>query len=820
MLGKTVSHYRLLKVLGEGGMGVVYEAEDIRLGRHVAVKFVAEKVLDLPETVERFEREARAASHLNHPNICTIHDVGAGEGYHFIAMELLEGTTLEKILAQGPLPPERLLPLAVQIADGLDAAHSRGVLHRDIKPANIFVTSPGRVKIVDFGLAKFLPSPATEPLPGGPGSQVTMPRHLTLPGFPMGTVAFMSPEQARGEELDARSDLFSFGTLLYDMAVGELPFPGNTLAVILSAILEKPPARSLERIPNLPERLQEIILKALEKNRAARYQSAREMLADLRRLLLETTGGSESVTISSGAVLAALPPGRPSQAVPAAAPPKRRRAGLVAAAAGAVLLAAVLVLWQRQGFRSRPAAPSAGPPEIRSLLVLPLENLSHDSAQDYFADGMTDELIAKLSNISALRVISRTSAMHYKGLKKSLPEIARELHVEVVVEGSVLRENDRVRINARLIEVAGDRQMWAESYERDLRDILALQGEVASAVAKQIRIKIAPEENTRLTRRVTVDPEAYQFYLQGRASFSRFTPESLTRAVEYFNLAIAKDPDFALAYAGLADTNIQLAGRLRSPLEAMPKARTAIERALELDPSLGEGHASLAQVKLFYEFDWNGAGEEFRRALELNPRSALIRQMHGLFLSAQERSEEALAESARALDIDPVSTNSGCLRARLLYYARRYDQAISLYRKTLETDPTVAGHCTWSSLAFQQRSRFPEAIAAAKQASEASPNEMLPRAVLARAYGLMGNKAEAQKVLDQFHEVSKRRFISEYDYAIANSGWNSEESLAWLEKGYQTRVGLLVYLRVDSSFDDLRSDPRFQDLVRRIGIPQ
>jgi eukaryotic-like serine/threonine-protein kinase len=819
MLGKTISHYRLLKVLGEGGMGVVYEAEDIRLGRHVALKFVAEKVLDLPETVERFEREARAASLLNHPNICTIHDVGAGEGYHFIAMELLEGTTLEKILAQGPLPPERLLPLAVQIADGLDAAHSRGILHRDIKPGNIFVTSSGRVKIVDFGLAKFLPSPATDLLPSGSESQATMPRHLTLPGFPMGTVAFMSPEQARGEELDARSDLFSFGTLLYDMAVGEIPFPGTTLAVILSAIMEKPPAAPRERNPNIPEKLQDIILKALEKDRVNRYQSARDMLIDLRRLLLESASGSESVTISSGAVLAALPPGRPSQAMPAAVPRKRRRAGVVAAGAAAVLIAAALVLWQRRGPQSPPAAPP-GPPEIKSLLVLPLENLSHDPSQDYFADGMTDELIAKLSNISALRVISRTSAMHYKGLRKSLPQIARELHVEAVVEGSVLRSNDRVRINARLIQVPGEKQMWAEGYERDLRDILALQSDVASAIAKEIRIKIAPEENSQLARKATVDPEAYQFYLQGRASFSRFTPESLTRAVEYFNLAIARDPAFPLAYAGLADTYIQLAGRLLPPHEVMPKARTAIERALELDPTLGEGHASLAQVKLFYEFDWQGARQEYRRALAMNPRSALIHQMNGLFLSAQGRSDEALGESARALDFDPVSTSSGCLRARLLYYAREFDQSISLYRKAVETDPTVAGHCTWSTLAFQQLSRFPEAIAAAKQASEASPNEMLPRAVLARAYGITGNKAEAEKVLDHFREVSKRRFISEYDFAVANSGWNSEESLAWLEKGYQNRAGLIVYLRVDPSFDGLRSDPRFQELVRRIGIPQ
>jgi tetratricopeptide (TPR) repeat protein len=410
--------------------------------------------------------------------------------------------------------------------------------------------------------------------------------------------------------------------------------------------------------------------------------------------------------------------------------------------------------------------------------------------------------------------------MHYKGLKKSLPEIARELHVDAVVEGSVLRSNDRVRINARLIGVPGERPMWTQGYERDLRDILALQSDVASAIAKEIRIKIAPEENSQLARKAPVDPEAYQFYLQGRASFSRFTPESLTRAVEYFDLAIGRDENFALAYAGLADTYIQLAGRLRPPHEVMPRAKAAIERALELDPSLGEGHASLAQVKLFYEFDWGGAREEYRRALEMNPRSALIHQMNGLFLSAEGRSEEALAESARALEFDPVSTNAGCLRARLLYYARRYDDAIALYRKSLETDPTVAGHCTWSSLAFQQRSQFPEAIAAAKQASEASPNEMLPRAVLARVYGITGNKAEAQKELDHFRDVSKRRFVSEYDYAIANSGWNPEESLAWLEKGYQNRAGLLVYLRVDSSFDGLRSDPRFQDLVRRIGIPQ
>lgn len=818
MLGKTFSHYRVVKLLGQGGMGVVYEAEDVRLGRHVALKFVAEKVL-VPETVERFRREARAASLLNHPNICTVHDVGEAGGYHFIAMELLEGATLEQLVKTGPLPLEQLLPLAIQIADGLDAAHGRGVLHRDIKPANVFVTTSGRAKIMDFGLAKFLQTPAGS-LVATSDSQTTMP-HLTMPGAPMGTVAFMSPEQVRGMELDARTDLFSFGTLLYAMAVGELPFRGETSAVILSGILERAPVAPREVNPNLPEKLQDIILKALEKNRDDRYQTARDMQVDLRRLLRDLAGGS--ATITSDPLLISMPPGSLSSGaslapVSAKVGTRGGRRGIVAAAAAVALVAGGLALWRLAGSRGQQAAPAASA-EIRSLAVLPLENLSHDPAQDYFADGMTDELIAKLSKISALRVISRTSAMRYKGARKSLPEIARELRVDAVVEGSVLRSNNRVRINARLIAVSSDRQMWSETYERDLRDILALQGDVAGAIAREIRIQVAPEESSQLASRRVVDPDAYQAYLQGRIAFSRMTPESLTRAVEYFNRAIAEDPNYALAYAGLADCYIQLAGRLRAPHEVMPKARAAIERALQLDGSLGEGHSSLAQVKLFYEFDWPSAGAEFRRASELNPGSALIHQMNGLFLGAQGKANESLAEAARALEFDPVSTSSGCLKARLLYYARRYDQAIDLYRKTLETDPTVAGHCTWASFAFQKVSRFDEAIKAARQSSEASPNEMLPRAALARAYGVMGKKDEARKVLAQMLELSKRRFVSENDFAEAYSGWDSEESLAWLEKAYTGRVGLLVYLKVDGAFDDLRSDPRFQDLLRRLNIP-
>lgn len=816
MIGQTISHYRVLRVLGEGGMAVVYEAEDVRLGRHVALKFVVHKALDRKEAVDRFQREARAASGLNHPNICTVHDVGEWEGHHFIAMELMEGETLEVILARGPLSPRRLLELASQIAEGLIAAHGRGVIHRDIKPANIFVTSGGLVKIMDFGLAKILLSPAAEALVGSE-TDVTVARELTTPGFTMGTVSYMAPEQARGEDVDARADLFSFGALLYDMAIGEPPFRGSTPAVILSGVLERKPVPPLERDPSLPARLQEIILKALEKNPEDRYQSARDMFVDIRRLLRDIDSGVMESAASAPAVRAVAPSSTPAAVVPARRGWKPR---IAAAAIGAVLLACALLLWKPWAAREKPAAAAESRPEIKSLVVLPLENLSQDPAHEYFADGMTDELIAKLSKISALRVISRTSAMRYRGIKKSLPEIARDLQVDAVVEGSVLRSGDRVRINARLIEVAGDRQMWAESYERDLKDILSLQSDVASAIVREIRVKVAPDESAQLASKGPVNPEAYQLSLQGRVAYSRFTPESLASAADYFNLAIAKDPKYALAYAGLADSYIQLAGRVRPPREVMPKARMAIERALDQDPNLAEAYSSLGQVKLFYEFDWEGARTEFRRALEKNPGSALVHQMNGLFLSAQGRTEEALTEAARVLDLDPVSSSSSCLRVRVLYYTRRFDESIEQYRKTLAADPTVAGFCTFGVFALQKRSLFDEAISEARRISEASPNEMLPRAALARAYGVMGNRQEALQAVRAMEGLAKRRFISEYDFAVANSGWNREDTLRWLEKAYEGRTGLLVYARVDSVFDDLRSDPRFQDLIARIGIPQ
>jgi len=557
MIGQTISHYRVLRILGEGGMGVVYEAEDLRLGRHVALKFVVHKKLDRRETVERFEREARAASVLNHPNICTVHDVGEEGGHHFIAMELLEGESLDALLTRGPLPVRRLLEIGTQIAEALVAAHARGVIHRDVKPANVFVTSTGLVKIMDFGLAKILQSPAAESLTGAE-NEVTQTSDLTTPGLAMGTVSFMSPEQVRGEDVDARSDLFSFGALLYDMAVGEPPFRGSTPAVKLSGILERNPVPPLDVNPGLPSKLQDVILTSLEKDREGRYQTARDMAVDLRRLLREVDSGA--ITSTSGVIPAMTASSAGFPAVAAAARGAARRkfgigAGIIVAAA----IAAAFLLLRKPARPARPSNPTART-AVHSLAVLPLDNLSQDPAQEFFADGMTDELIARLSRISALRVISRTSAMRYKGSKKSLPEIAKDLKVDAVVEGSVLRSGGRVRINARLIDAA-EQQMWTESYDRELRDVLSIQSDVASAIAREIRVQLAPEESSQLASKGPVDPEAYPLYLQGRIAFLRFTPESLAEAERYFRRAIEKDPQYALAWAGLADTEIQLAGR-------------------------------------------------------------------------------------------------------------------------------------------------------------------------------------------------------------------------------------------------------------------
>ena len=791
MVGRTISHYEILEKLGQGGMGVVYKAEDLKLKRSVALKLLPEQLRNETHAMARLEREAQAASALNHPHICTIHEVGEAEGQAYIAMEYVEGRTLKALAGPGGLPMETALRYGTQIADALAHAHERGVVHRDLKSANVVITPEGQVKVLDFGLAKRLPE--REKAEGTHATET-----FTQADSIAGTLPYMAPEVLSGKPADARSDLWALGVVLYEMAAGQLPFRGQSGYELSSMILRDPPPP----LPaHVPAGLRAVIARLLAKEPGLRYRRAGEARAALEAV---------------HQTLLSVP-----DAPPLVKMPVTRRWTLVAAGALlAVLVGVVLVFSLRR----------TSEPRIGSLAVLPLANLSGDPAQEYFADGMTEAVIADLAKIKAMKIISRTSVMPYKNSKKSMREIANALHADAVIEGSVMRSADRVRITVQLIDASSDQHLWAESYERDLKNVFALQGEVAQAIAQQVRVAMTPQEQARLVKKPPVDPEVYELYLKGRHIMMRGGLEDVRKAIEYFQSGLQKDPNNALIYTGLADAYIHRMSDVHlSPVEATAKARAAAMKALELDDSLAEAHTSLASIKLLYDWDWAGAETELKRAMELKPDSLAYR-LYGEYLTMVGRHPEALPYFEKARRLDPLYQRNYLAEGYSYFMAHKYDQAIEQYRKGFEIEPDPMTYFGLV-LALAKRGDYATAISEAEKATKLNDSPLLLTS-LASAYASAGRSADSNRVLAQLGEISKRQgpapawhgglspYVCPYEVAgvYAQLG-EKDRAFKWLDKAYQSR-SCLYWLRQDPRLDSIHSDPRFHELLTKIKFPQ
>ncbi|MGA7992153.1 MAG: protein kinase [Thermoanaerobaculia bacterium] len=793
--GARFGPYEVLGELGSGGMGTVYRARDTRLGREVAVKVLREQLASDASAVARFEREARAVAALSHPNILAIHDFGVEGDAFYAVTELLRGETLRSRLEREALSWRKATEIAISIADGLAAAHAQGIVHRDLKPENVFLTEDGRVKILDFGLARQEPGAAA----GAESALATVT--ATEPGTVMGTATYMSPEQVRGLPVDARSDIFSFGSVLYEMVTGRRAFPGKTAADSMAAILKDSPPDPSESGKTIPLALGRVITRCLEKAPDERFQSARDLTYALREIA-STTGSAVQM---SGV---------------AATVPAAHRGRAVATAAGVVVLAAaLLVVLDVGGVRNRMTVGARGT-AIRSLAVLPLQNLSGDASQEYFADGMTEELIAGLARIGGLRVTSRTSVMSYRDTKKRLPEIARELGVDAVVEGSVSRADGKVRVTAQLIEAASDKHLWAQTYERDLRDVLALESEIAQAIAQAGRLELSPPELAQFAKSRRVAPAAFEAYVKGRYFWNKRGEENLKKAIGFFQGALDVDPAYAVAYSGIADSYTQLGyASLLAPREVFPKARSAAEKALELDATLAEPHASLAYVKFYFDWDWPGAEREFQRAIELNPNYATAHDWYAYLLTATGRLPEARAQIQRARELDPLSVPIESDMGFLLHYSYEQDRAAEELRKALEMNPEYPPAHFFLGRVYQAKGLYEQAIA--EYQATGPLKEWVPTvAGIGYVYGIQGKRQEALQVLSNLEARSKKEYVTAYAVALVHAALgNKDQAFAWLGKGIEERTHWLVWLKRDLRWEPIRSDARFAELIVRIGLP-
>ncbi len=742
MIGKTISHYRILQKLGEGGMGVVYRAEDISLGRSVALKFLAPEAVMGEEGQARLAREARSAAALNHPSVCTIYEMDRAEGRTFIAMECVEGQSLKKVIESGPLELDEAIDIGIQIAEGLEEAHARGIIHRDIKPANIMVTPAGQAKIMDFGLAK--PFGATK---------------LTRTGATIGTVAYMSPEQARGSDVDARSDIWSLGAVLYEMVAGQPPFKGDYEQAVIYRILNENPEPVTALRPDAPAELARILGKALAGKRADRYPRAEDLLSDLESL--------------------------------------RRSRGPRAAGGEAT------------SGESKP-----------SIAVLPFRDMSSGRDQEYFCEGIAEELINALVKLEGLGVAARTSSFRFKDRDSDIKTIGAQLGVRTVLEGSVRKSGDRLRVTAQLVNVEDGFHLWSEKYDRDLEDIFAIQDEISLAIVEKLRVRLLGGERRALVKRYTADKDAHNLYLKGLYFWNRRLEGGMKMAMEHFRQAIDKDPGYALAYVGIADTysSTGFLGYL-PPKETLPKAREAARKALEIDEALGEAHASLAFINAFFDWDWAAAEAGFKRAIQLNPSYATAHQWYGFFLALTGRFDEGITESEKARDLDPLSPLINTLTAASYYLAGRYEESIAILLKTLELAPNFLPANGYIAMVYVASGMCEDAVEAIRRFEASAAGHAYTLGHMGYAYGVCGRRDDALRVLGLLDELAKQRYVSPVHRAPVLLGLDRlDEAFDLLEEAYMERNPWLLFCRTVPVYKPLLSDRRYKELLTKIGF--